>query len=346
MIPRYSRPAMAAIFSDENRLDAWLEVESSHLQTLEAAGIAPAGCAAATRRNARVTVSRVDELESTLHHDVVAFLTAVGESLGDEKAWLHWGMTSSDLTDTAQAIILQRAWGVIRGTLEPVGGRLRALALEHRGTVMAGRTHGVHAEPTSFGFKLLGWYAELGRQHARLAEAFAGCAVGKISGAVGTAAHLAPALEEETLRRLGLDAEPAATQVVPRDRHAALLAAVANLGGSLERFAVEIRHLQRTEVREAEEPFGRGQKGSSAMPHKRNPILCERISGLARLLRGNAQAAFENMSLWHERDISHSSVERVIIPDSLILLDYLLDRFRFVIEGLRVFPERMRATSI
>jgi adenylosuccinate lyase len=343
MIPRYARTPLAALFADEGRFGVWLEVELAHLETLSAAKIAPAGCAAAARRNARFTVARIDELESTLHHDVIAFLTAVGESLGEEKIWLHWGMTSADLTDTAQAIILQRAWAPIRASLEAVGTRLRALALEHRHTVMVGRTHGVHAEPISFGFKLLGWYAELGRQHARLASAFAGCAIGKISGAVGTAAHLDPALEEETLRRLGLGAEPAASQVVSRDRHAALLAAVANLGASLERFAVELRHLQRTEVREAEEPFGAGQKGSSAMPHKRNPILCERITGLARLLRGNAHVAFENIALWHERDISHSSVERVILPDSLTLLDYLLDRFRFVIEGLRIFPERMRA---
>ncbi len=343
MIPRYTRPQMAALFADENRLSVWLEVELAHLETLEAAGIAPAGCVAAAKQNARCTVARVDELEATLHHDVIAFLTAVGENLGPEKAWLHWGMTSSDLTDTAQALILQRAWPPIRTTLRAVGSRLRALALAHRDTVMVGRTHGVHAEPISFGFKLLGWYAELGRQHARLDKAFSECAFGKISGAVGTAAHLEPALEEETLRRLGLRAEPVATQVVPRDRHAALLSAVANLGASLERFAVEIRHLQRTEVREAEEPFGRGQKGSSAMPHKRNPILCERITGLARLLRGNAHVACENIALWHERDISHSSVERVTVADSLTLLDYLLDRFRFVIEGLRVFPERMRA---
>ena len=342
MIPRYAREPLITLFADEGRFGVWLEVELAHLETLEAAGIAPAGSAASVRRNARFTVARIDELETTLHHDVIAFLTAVGENLGAEKAWLHWGMTSADLTDTAQAIILQRAWRPIRNTLDAVGVRLRSLALDHRHTVMVGRTHGVHAEPSSFGFKLLGWYAELGRQHARLASAFAECATGKISGAVGTAAHLDPALEEETLRRLGLDAEPAATQVVPRDRHAALLAATANLGASLERFATEIRHLQRTEVREAEEPFGCGQKGSSAMPHKRNPVLCERITGLARLLRGNAHAAFENVALWHERDISHSSVERVILPDSLILLDYLLDQFRFVIEGLRVFPDQMR----
>jgi len=334
---------MGSLLADENRFAVWLEVELAHLETLERAGIAPGGSADAARRRARVDPARIDALEQTLNHDVIAFLTAVGESLGEEKAWVHWGMTSSDLTDTAQALLLQRAWPPMRESLEAIGARLRALAVEHRATITVGRTHGVHAEPTSFGFKLLGWYAELGRQHARLRTAFAGCAMGKISGAIGTAAHLDPVLEEETLDRLGLRAEPAATQVVPRDRHAELLGALANLGASLERFAIEIRHLQRTEVREAEEPFGRGQKGSSAMPHKRNPILCERISGLARILRSNAQAAAENVALWHERDISHSSVERVILNDSLILADYLLDRFRFVLDGLRLFPERMRA---
>ena len=342
MIRRYTRPVMGGLFAEEARFAVWLEVELAHLETLEARGLAPVGSTAAARRNARISVERIDELEGTLHHDVVAFLTAVGESLGEERAWLHWGMTSSDLVDTAQAIQLTRAWLPLRENLRAVGARLRRLAEEHRETICVGRTHGVHAEPTSFGFKMLSWYSELGRQYDRCARAFAEIGFGKISGAVGTAVHLEPALEAETLGRLGLSAEPVATQVVPRDRHAALLLALANLGATLERFAVELRHLQRTEVREAEEPFGRGQKGSSAMPHKRNPILCERIAGLARVLRGNAHAALENVALWHERDISHSSVERVILPDSIILTDYLLDRFRFVLEGLRVFPERMR----
>lgn len=343
MIRRYTRPVLGALFAEESRFGVWLEVELAHLETLEEERIAPPGTAEAARRHARFTVERIDELEQTLHHDVIAFLTAVGENLGEEKAWLHWGMTSSDLTDTAQALILRRARAPLAESLAAIGVRLRQLALEHRLTVCVGRTHGVHAEPTSFGLKMLGWYTELGRQQERLERGFAGIAFGKISGAVGTAAHLAPALEERTLRRLGLSAEPAATQVVPRDRHAELLSALAGLGASLERFAVEIRHLQRTEVREAEEPFGRGQKGSSAMPHKRNPILCERITGLARMLRAHAHAALENVALWHERDISHSSVERIILPDALILADYLLDRFRFVLEGLRVFPQRMRA---
>ncbi len=342
MIRRYTRPVMAALFAEEARFGLWLEVELAHLDTLENAGIAPAGSAAKARAAARFEISRIEALERELDHDVVAFLTAVGESLGDEKAWLHWGMTSSDLVDTAQAIQIARAWPPIRETLDAVGARLRSLALDHRDTLCVGRTHGVHAEPTSFGYKMLGWYTELGRQKDRLARAFQQMAVGKISGAVGTAAHLDPALEEETLQRLGLTAEPAATQVVPRDRHAELMTALAGLGATLERFAVELRHLQRTEVREAEEPFGRGQKGSSAMPHKRNPILAERIAGLARILRGNALAALENVALWHERDISHSSVERVILPDSLILADYVLDRFRHVLAGLRVFPDAMR----
>lgn len=342
MIRRYTRPVMEAIFEEKARFGVWLEVELAHLETLEHAGVAPAGTSAAARRNARFEVARIDELERELHHDVVAFLTAVGESLGEERAWLHFGMTSSDLTDTAQAIMLRRAGEPILESVRALGVRMRSLAVEHRETVCVGRTHGVHAEPSSFGYKILTWYSELGRQHRRLESAFDQMAFGKISGAVGTAVHLDPGLEEETLDRLGLRPEPAATQVVPRDRHADLLCALANLGASLERFAVEMRHLQRTEVREAEEPFGRGQKGSSAMPHKRNPILCERVSGLARVLRANAMAALENVALWHERDISHSSVERVILPDSLILADYVLDRFRFVLDGLQVFPERMR----
>ncbi|MEZ4653951.1 MAG: adenylosuccinate lyase [Candidatus Eisenbacteria bacterium] len=320
-----------------------MEVELAHLQTLEDAGIAPAEVTARARARATFDVSRIDALEATLHHDVIAFLTDVGDSLGDDRTYLHFGMTSSDLVDTALALQIQRARPPIESGLVRLGARLRAIALEHRTTVCVGRTHGVHAEPSSFGLKVLGWYTEMGRQRDRVRAAFTDLAYGKISGAVGTAAHLPPSLEEQTLSRLGLQAEPAATQVVPRDRHAALLAALAGLGASMERIAVEIRHLQRTEVREAQEPFGRGQKGSSAMPHKRNPILCERIAGLARVLRANAHAAFENVALWHERDISHSSVERVILPDSLILVDYLIDRLAFVLDGLRVFPDRMRA---
>jgi adenylosuccinate lyase len=343
MITRYSRPEMRALFSETGRFSIWLEVELAHLQTLEEAKIAPAGVTARARSRAAFDVGRIDALEATLHHDVIAFLTDVGNSLGDDRTYLHFGMTSSDLVDTALALQIQRARPSIDQGLRAAGARLRALALAHRDTVCVGRTHGVHAEPTTFGLKALGWYNEMGRQHARLTAAFDDLAYGKISGAVGTAAHLAPDLEVQTLARLGLRAEPAATQVVPRDRHAALLCALAGLGASMERIAVEIRHLQRTEVREAEEPFARGQKGSSAMPHKRNPILCERISGLARLLRGNAHAALENVALWHERDISHSSVERVILPDSLILVDYLIDRLGFVLAGLAVFPERMRA---
>jgi adenylosuccinate lyase len=343
VIRRYTRAAMGALFQEEARYALWCEVELAHLETLETRGLAPAGTSAQARARAHVFPARVDELERELNHDVIAFLTALGENLGEEKTWLHYGMTSSDLVDTAQALQLVRAWPHLNETLRALGRRLRTLAETERETVCVGRTHGVHAEPISFGYKMLTWYAELGRQHERLRRAFDQIAFGKISGAVGTAAHLDPALEEETLSRLGLRAEPAATQVVARDRHAELLCALANLGASLERFAVEIRHLQRTEVREAEEPFGRGQKGSSAMPHKRNPILCERIAGLARLLRSNAQAALENVALWHERDISHSSVERVILPDSLILADYVLDRFRFVMDGLRIYPAAMRA---
>ena len=342
MIPRYTRPVMQELFNDDARFGIWLEVELAHLQTLENHEIAPPGVTARARARADFSIERIDALERELHHDVVAFLTDVGDSLGEDKTFLHYGMTSSDLVDTSLALQLQRARPPIEETLKKVGVELRRLAETHRNTVCAGRTHGVHAEPTSFGYKMLTWYTEMGRHHGRLVRAFDDLRFGKISGAVGTAAHLPVAFEEETLERLGLQAEPAATQVIPRDRHAALLSAVAALGASLERAAVEIRHLQRSEVREAQEPFGRGQKGSSAMPHKRNPILCERITGLARVLRGNAHAAVENIALWHERDISHSSVERVIFPDSLVLLDYLLDRFLFVVSGLRVFPEHMK----
>ncbi len=343
MIPRYTRPELRSLFADENRFGVWLEVELAHLETLENHGIAPAGSTERARAKATFQIERIDELERELHHDVVAFLTNVGESLGEDKTYLHYGMTSSDLVDTSQALLVQRSRGPIETTLKEIGARLRELAAEHRETVCVGRTHGVQAEPSSFGCKALSWYSEMGRQYSRLNTAFDQMRYGKISGAVGTAAHLPPEFETETLNRLGLQAEPIATQVVPRDRLAELLGAVANLGASMERVAVEIRHLQRSEVREAEEPFARGQKGSSAMPHKRNPILCERITGLARVFRGNAHAALENVALWHERDISHSSVERVIVPDSLQLVDYVLDKLKFVLSGLRVFPERMRA---
>lgn len=342
MIARYTRPEMGRLFGDENRFRTWLEVELAHLATLEESGIAPPGTEAAVRRKAQIKPARIDELERTLQHDVLAFLTSVSEDLGPEKQWLHYGMTSSDLVDTAQAIVLGAAIGELLRGWEGLGGSLRALAVRHRSLPMVGRTHGVHAEPITFGFKILGWFAEAERQARRLEAARREIGFGKVSGAVGTAAHIEPAIEEKILARVGLRAEPVATQIVPRDRHAHLLSVLAGMGGSCERWATEIRHLQKTEVRELEEPFGPGQKGSSAMPHKRNPVVCERIAGLARLLRGYAVVGLENVPLWHERDISHSSAERVALADACTLLDYMIERMDFVLRGLVVRGEAMR----
>jgi len=343
VIPRYTLPEMGALWSDECRFAAWLEVEIAAVRAMEAEGLAPAGTADAIARRARFDVARVGEIEALVHHDVIAFLTNVGESLGEEKRYLHLGMTSSDLLDTALALTLQRACDRIDAQLVRVGRELRRLAGAHRGTVMMGRTHGVHAEPISFGLKALVWFAEFERAAGRLAYAREEVRVGKFSGAVGTFAHLPPAVEERACALLGLRPAPASTQVVQRDRHAHLVAVLALSGASGEKIAIEIRHLQRTEVAEAFEPFARGQKGSSAMPHKRNPILCERIVGLARLLRGFVPVAYENVALWHERDISHSSAERVILPDAFIALDYQLDLVARVLAGLTVDPQRMAA---
>ncbi|MBD3162642.1 MAG: adenylosuccinate lyase [Candidatus Eisenbacteria bacterium] len=343
MIPRYTRERMGALFSDSHRFQVWLEVELAHLETLEEVGIAPSGTAAAVRGRAEIRIERIDELEATLHHDVIAFLTSISERLGPERKWLHWGMTSSDLVDTAQAVLLDRAVALLRRDWEALGAILRRMAVTHRDVVMVGRTHGVHAEPITFGLKALGWFAEAHRQAERIERAHETIRRGKLSGAVGTGAHLSPAIERKVLARLGLEPETVATQVVPRDRHAHLLNVLAGAAATCERIAVEIRHLQRTEVREVQEPFGKGQKGSSSMPHKRNPILCERISGLARLMRGYAATGLENVALWHERDISHSSVERITLADSCILLDYMIDRMRFVLDGLVVRPDAMRA---
>ncbi len=343
MIQRYSRPEMAALFQDEARYAVWLEVELAVCAAMERRGEVPSGVATRVRAKAAVDPRRVDELEATLRHDVIAFLTAVTESAGEEARHLHKGMTSSDLVDTALALTLTRASDLLAAELTRLRAVVRALALRHKETIMVGRTHGVHAEPITFGLKVLVWYEELGRALARLTRARAAVAVGKLSGAVGTHAHLSPDLEDEVMSTLGLASEAAATQVVQRDRHAELLNSIALLGASLEKIALEIRHLQRTEVLEAEEPFREGQKGSSAMPHKRNPVNCERICGLARVLRGNAQAGLENVALWHERDISHSSAERVILPDSFLASDFMVTQLREVLEGLNVYPERMRA---
>jgi len=343
MIPRYSRPAMAALFEDPARYRTWLEVELAVCEAMERRGDVPAGASARIRQAARIDPARIDELEATLRHDVIAFLTQIAETAGPDARFLHLGMTSSDLVDTALALTLVRATDLLTAETEGLRETVRTLALRHKETVMVGRTHGIHAEPITFGLKILVWYEELGRALARLGAARAAIAAGKLSGAVGTHAHLSPELEEEVLAALGLRPEPVATQVVQRDRHAELLAALAILGASVEKMALEIRHLQRTEVLEAEEPFREGQKGSSAMPHKRNPVNCERICGLARILRANAHAGMENVALWHERDISHSSVERVIFPDSFLLADFMTSQMREVLAGLHVYPDRMRA---
>jgi adenylosuccinate lyase len=343
MIPRYTLPEMGRLWSDESRFTAWLEVEIAAAQAMEDEGEIPAGTAAALRKNARFDAKRIERIEAEVHHDVIAFLTNVSENLGEERAYLHRGMTSSDLLDSAQALLLVKACDLITARLTRIGRLLRELSGAHRGTPMIGRTHGVHAEPITFGMKVLIWFAEMERHATRLAHAREEVRTGKLSGAVGTFAHLSPAIEARACEILGLRAAPVSNQIVQRDRHAHLLAVLALVGATCEKIAIEIRHLQRTEVAEVFEPFARGQKGSSAMPHKRNPILCERISGMARLLRGQLAPAYENIALWHERDISHSSVERVILPDAFIGLDYTLHLTERVLAGLEVDGERMRA---
>ncbi|MEZ5316472.1 MAG: adenylosuccinate lyase [Vicinamibacterales bacterium] len=342
MIPRYTRPEMGAIWSDQRRYQAWLDVELAATDALAAAGVVPAADATALRERAGFDIARIEAIEQTTQHDVIAFTTAVAEQAGEPARWLHFGLTSSDVLDTALALQLTAACDLLLEDVDALASAVRARALEHRRTPMIGRTHGVHAEPMTFGVKLALWYAELGRSRARLVRAREAVAVGKISGAVGMFAHLDPSIEEAVCRRLGLAPAPVSSQIIQRDRHAELMAALAILAASLEKFALEVRGLQKTEIGEVEEPFGRGQKGSSAMPHKKNPIGCEQIVGLARLIRANAMAAFENVALWHERDISHSSVERVILPDSFIALDHMLRRFTRIVTGLVVHPERMR----
>jgi adenylosuccinate lyase len=342
MIQRYTNPEMGAIWSDQRRYETWLAVELAAADAMADAGIIPKADAAAMRATAAFDIARIEEIEAVTQHDVIAFTTAVAEKVGPPARWLHFGLTSSDVIDTAQAIQMRDACNVIVRDISGLMEAVRTRADEHRRTPMIGRTHGVHAEPMTFGLKLALWYAELGRDLDRVLRARDIVAVGKVSGAVGTFAHLDPSIEQEVCRRLGLAAAPVSSQVIQRDRHAELLSALALTGASLEKFALEIRGLQKTEIGEVEEPFGKGQKGSSAMPHKRNPIGCEQIVGLARLLRGNAMAAFENVALWHERDISHSSVERVILPDSFIALDHMLRRFTRIVRGMVVYPERMR----
>jgi adenylosuccinate lyase len=342
VIERYTRPALAEIWSDAGRYARWLEVELAVCEELAARGTIPADALETIRARARVDPERVAEIEARVRHDVIAFLTALAEQVGPASRWIHLGMTSSDVLDTALALQLRDAGRELRAGLVKLRDVLRRRALEFRHTPCIGRTHGVHAEPTTFGLKLLVFHAETERNLARLDRALEEACVGKISGAVGTFAHLPPDLEETVCARLGIGFEPAATQVVQRDRHAHLMSVLALIASSVDKFAVEFRHLARTEVREVEEEFGRGQKGSSAMPHKRNPWRLENVSGLARVVRGYAVAALENTALWHERDISNSSVERMILPDATAVVDFMLERFAGLVDTLRVFPERMR----
>ena len=335
---------MGRIWSEENKYRKWLDVELAATETLAEAGMVPREAAVKLRERARVDVARINEIESKVRHDVIAFTIAVQESLGDREAarWLHYGLTSNDVVDTAQALVVREASQQIEKALEKLGEVLERRAWEFKDTPEIGRTHGVHAEPITFGLKVANWFAENRRDLARFQMAARQMEVGKISGAVGTCTHLGPEIEEKICARLGLSTAPITSQVIERDRHAQYLSTLAIVAASLERVALEIRHLQRTEVREVEEPFGGEQRGSSAMPHKRNPVSSEQVSGLARVVRSNSLAAFENIALWHERDISHSSVERVILPDSTILTDYMLHRITEIVTNMKVFPDRMR----
>ena len=343
MIPRYTRIEMGRVWSETNRFQRWLDVELAAAETLAEAGMVPQDAATLLRSRAKVDVARINELEAKVKHDVIAFTMAVGESIKSPSAarWLHYGMTSNDVVDTAQALLLRDASHIIERDLILFGEVLDLRAHEFQHTPQIGRTHGIHAEPITFGLKIANWFAENQRNIARFREAAQGVAFGKISGAVGNASHLGPEIEEKICKRLGLQVTPVASQVIQRDRHAHYLSVLALIAATLEKIAMEIRHLQRTEVREAEEHFSGEQRGSSAMPHKRNPVTCEQIDGLARLVRSNMLAAYENVSLWHERDISHSSVERIILPDSTILVDYMLAKMTAVISEMRVFPNRM-----
>ena len=342
MIPRYTRPKMGRIWEDHNRYQRWLDVELSVTETLATEGIVPPDAAAQIKAKAGFSVDRINQIEAEVKHDVIAFTTSVAEHVGPAAGWFHFGLTSSDVLDTAMALQVAEASAIILEDIRKLQDVLKRRAHEFKHTVVVGRTHGIHAEPSTFGLKLAIWYDEMRRHEGRFREATETMRVGKLSGAVGTFAHLSPEIEEKVMKKLGLRPAPAASQVVQRDRHAHYISTLALIGASLEKIAVEVRHLQRTEVREAEEYFSPGQKGSSAMPHKRNPITSEQISGLARLLRSNAIAAMENVALWHERDISHSSVERIVFPDSTILTDYLLEKTSSLIDRLVVYPNRMK----
>lgn len=342
MIARYTRPEMGAIFTDENRYAIWLEIELLACEAQANLGAIPKEAVPVIRQKAKFDIRRINEIEAEVKHDVIAFLTSVGEFVGPDSRFIHLGMTSSDVVDTALSVQMKQAGELLLKDLQTLRDVLARRAKEFKMTVMIGRSHGIHAEPTTFGLKLALWYDETKRNITRLQSAIKTISVGQISGAVGTFAHLSPRVEEYVCGALGLAPAPVTTQVIQRDRHAEYLTTLAVIGSSLDKFATEIRHLQRTEVLEAEEYFSEKQKGSSAMPHKRNPITCEQISGLARVLRGNAQAALENVALWHERDISHSSVERIIVPDSCIVLDHMLTKFTSIIDKLLVYPDQMK----
>ncbi len=341
MIPRYTRPEMGRIWSDENKFRTWLAVEIAATETLAEAGLVPREAAEVIRTKADFDLNRINEIEAEVKHDVIAFTTAVAEKVGPESRWLHYGLTSNDVVDTAQALLVKQASAILRTDIEKLIAVLKRRAFEFKHTPQIGRTHGVHAEPITFGLKLANWYSEMQRNLERFNFAAEQMRVGKLSGAVGNAAHLEPEYEEKICERLGLSVAAVSSQVIQRDRHAFYVATLAVIASTLDKIATEVRHLQKTEVREAEEFFSEKQKGSSAMPHKRNPVTCEQISGLARVVRANAQAAFEDVPLWHERDISHSSVERVILPDSTILLDYLLAKTANLVDTMFVYPDRM-----
>lgn len=342
MIERYTREEMGAIWTEENKYKAWLEVELLACEAWSKLGVIPTDDVKKLRERASFDVERIYEIEQETKHDVVAFTRAVSETLGPERKWVHYGLTSTDVVDTALSYLLKQANNILRKDLDNVVDILRTKAIEHKHTVMMGRTHGVHAEPTTFGLKLALWYEEMKRNLDRFKQAAKGIEVGKISGAVGTYANIDPFVEQYVCEQLGLEAAPVSTQTLQRDRHAAYLSTLALIATSIEKFATEIRHLQRTEVREVEEYFSSGQTGSSAMPHKRNPIASENLSGMARVIRGYMVTAYENVALWHERDISHSSTERIILPDATIALNYMLNRFANLIKNLTVFPERMK----
>lgn len=342
MIKRYTRPEMGQIWTDENRYRAWLEVEILACEAWAELGHIPKEDVQKIRENAKINVDRILEIEEETRHDVVAFTRAVAETLGPESKWVHYGLTSTDVVDTALSYLLKQANEILLKDIDRFLEILKNKANEHKYTVMMGRTHGVHAEPTTFGLKLALWYSEMKRNRERFVQAMETMRVGKISGAVGTYANIDPFVEKYVCEKLGLEPAPISTQTLQRDRHAHYLSILALIASSLDKFATEIRGLQKSETREVEEPFRKGQKGSSAMPHKRNPIGCENISGLARVVRGHMVSAYENIALWHERDISHSSVERVILPDSTILLNYMLNRFANIVKDLTVFPENMK----